>query len=102
MSTEDNFEIVITPSDTEMYVNRTKAFTAGVTNNGVTMPFHGVTWRVYNVDGSDNIYCTYVVDGRNISITSKNTINKQIKIKAILNDDVSVLCEQIITIRSLV
>ena len=102
MSVEDNFEVIITPSDTEMYINKTKTFIASVTNNGVNMPYHGITWELVNVDGSSNVYCTYVVDGRNITITSKNTINKAIKIKAILTDDITVFEEQVITIKSLV
>jgi hypothetical protein len=100
MSVDDNFEIIITPSDTNIYVNETKLFTASVANNGVTMPFYSVTWDLINSDNSSNVYCTYVVDERNITITAKNTINKSIKIKAILDADNEVYTEKMITVRS--
>ncbi len=98
----DVFDITITPADTNMYVNKTQTFTAKVTNNGVDMPYHTVLWSLVNVDGSSNEYCTYVVDDRDITVTSKNNINKQIKIKSTLLADSNVFEERTITFRSLV
>jgi len=80
----DVFDITITPIDTNMYVNTTQTFTAIVTNNGVDVPDYTVVWSLVNVDGSSNQYCTYVVNDRDITITSKNYINKQIKIKFLI------------------
>lgn len=96
----DVFDITITPIDTNMYVNTTQTFTAKVTNNGIDMPYHTVLWSLVNVDGSSNQYCTYVVDDRDIAITSKNLINKQIKITATLLADSDVYEERVITFRS--
>ena len=98
----DVFDITITPIDTNMYVNTTQTFTAIVTNNGVDVPDYTVVWSLVNVDGSSNQYCTYVVNDRDITITSKNYINKQIKIKATLLYDSDVFEERIITFRSFV
>ena len=98
----DVFDITITPVDTNMYVNTTQTFTAIVTNNGVDVPDYTVVWSLVNVDGSNNEYCTYVVNDRDITITSKNYINKQIKIKATLLYDSDVFEERIITFRSFV
>jgi len=97
----DVFDITITPIDTNMYVNTTQTFTAIVTNNGVDVPDYTVVWSLVNVDGSNNEYCTYVVNDRDITITSKNYINKQIKIKATLLYDSDVFEERIITFRSI-
>jgi hypothetical protein len=102
LSDVDNYQISISPADTQMYINRTKTFTANVTNNGVADLFNAVTWLVTNVDGSSNEYCTYVVDGRSLSITTKSQINKQIKIKASLNSDSAVYDERIIITKSLI
>lgn len=101
MSIEDKFEIIISPSDTSIYTNKTKTFTASVTNNGVDMPYHGVDWSLVNVDGTNNVYCTYTISGRDITIIAKNIINKSIRIRATLSVDENVYKEQIITIRSL-
>lgn len=98
----DVFDITITPVDTNMYVNRTKTFTAKVTNNGVEATGYVIVWSLVNVDGSNNTYCDYVVEGNDITITSKNLINKQIKIKATLLYDSNVYEERVITFRSLV
>ena len=92
----DNYEIMITPLDTTIDVYETKTFTANVKNNGVDMPYHGITWIV------DNAYCTHTINGRNVTITAKNNINKQIKIKAVLDIDSTKFKEQILTIKSLV
>lgn len=98
----DVFDITITPVDTNMYVNTIQTFTATVTNNGVDVPDYTVVWSLVNVDGSNNTYCTYTVDDRDIIIASKNSINKQIKIKATLLYDSNVFEERIITFRSFV
>jgi len=98
----DVFDITITPVDTNMYVNTTQTFTAIVTNNGIDISDYTVLWSLVNVDGSDNQYCTYIVNDRDITITSKNYINKQIKIKATLLADSNVYEERVITFRSLV
>lgn len=101
ISIVDIFDITIIPADIDMYVNTTQTFTAKVTNNGIDMPYHAVEWSLVNVDGSSNQYCTYVVNDRDITITSKNFINKQIKIKATLSVDNDVFEERIITFRSI-
>lgn len=98
----DNFDITIIPVDTKMYVNTTKTFTAKVTNNGIDMPYYSVLWSLENVDGSNKEYCTYEINERDIIITAKNLINKQIRIKAVLLNDNSVFEEKIITFESLV
>jgi hypothetical protein len=101
ISIVDIFDITIIPADIDMYVNTTQTFTAKVTNNGIDMPYHAVEWSLVNVDGSSNQYCTYVVNDRDITITSKNFINKQIKIKVTLSVDNDVFEERIITFRSI-
>lgn len=98
----DVFDITVTPADTNMYVNSTKTFTAKVTNNGVEATGYVIVWFLVNVDGSNNTYCDYVVEGNDITITSKNLINKQIKIKATLLYDSDVYEERVVTFRSIV
>jgi len=98
----DVFDITVTPADTNMYVNSTKTFTAKVTNNGVEATGYVIVWSLVNVDGSNNTYCDYVVEGNDITITSKNLINKQIKIKATLLYDSDVYEERVVTFRSIV
>ena len=98
----DVFDITVIPADTNMYVNSTKTFTAKVTNNGVEATGYIIVWSLVNVDGSNNTYCDYVVEGNDITITSKNLINKQIKIKATLLYDSDVYEERVVTFRSIV
>lgn len=99
LAIEDSYDITITPFDTTIFVNQSKTFTAIVTNNGVNAPYHGVVW---SVDDTANKYCTYETDGRNITITSKNIINKSIKITATLLNNASVKEDRVITTKSLV
>lgn len=99
LAIEDSYDITITPADTTIFVNQSKTFTAIVTNNGVNMPYHGVVW---SVDDTANKYCTYEVDDREITIKSKNIINKSIKITATLLNNASVKEDRIITTKSLV
>lgn len=82
MIAENNYNVVLTPSDTEIKANRSLTFNAKVTNNGVDDLIKEVGFDVTNVDGSNNQYVTYSINGNSITINAGSTYNKVVDIKA--------------------
>jgi hypothetical protein len=78
---QDNYNIVLTPSDTSITANRSLTYSAMVVNNGINNPLLQVGFEVTNVDGSTNTYVTYTTNGNSITLTAGATYNKYINLK---------------------
>lgn len=81
MMSQDNYNIVLTPSNTELKTYRSITYNAMVTNNGADDPIKQVGFVVTNLDGSTNQYVTYTISGNSISITVGSIYNKSINLK---------------------
>jgi hypothetical protein len=78
---QDNYNIVFTPSDTTIKANRSLTLNAMVTNNGINDTLKQVGFEITNADGSLNQYVKYVINNNSITLIAGETYNKFINIK---------------------
>lgn len=105
MVVNNNYNIVITPSDTTLKLSRNIVFTATSMNNGVvdSVPRNYI-WSISNVDGSSNVYATLTPNNDTCTVTASNlsiAANKDILIRVSFAHDLSIYTERQIQLVSL-
>jgi alkaline phosphatase len=90
MIAEDNYNVIITPSDATITANRSLTLNAKVTNNGVDDLAKEIGFEVTNADGSNNPYVTYSINGNTITINASSTYNKVVNIKAYMKSNTTI------------
>lgn len=100
MVVEDNYNIVITPTDTTLKLSRSIAFTAHAMNNGVEDLTRQFIWSLSNLDGSSNVYTTIDVDDLDDSICTitasslSSVANKYVVLRCSLTSDNTIFTER--------
>jgi hypothetical protein len=102
----DDFEIVLTPTNSNtVKIGTSLTLEAYAMNNGTEDLTKHFTWSLSNVDRSNNVYATIVGNDKTGIITASNSykyINKYIKIKVTLSDNINVFEERQIKLISLI
>lgn len=105
MTIANNYNLVITPTDTFINSGKSKLFSTTVMNNGVEDTEKLVSWTLTNKDGTSNNYCSIVYENKNCTITASNlysAVNKVVILRAYLDSDISKFKEVELTIKSLI
>jgi len=105
MVISDNYNIVITPTDTTLKLSRSLVLVAKSMNNGVDDLIPRIfVWSISNLDGSSNNYASINVDGEICTILASSlssVANKYVVVRCELSYDPNIFIERQIKIINL-
>jgi len=100
----DNYNIVITPTDSTLKLSRSIELTASAMNNGIVDLTRSFVWSIYNLDESSSIYANITPNDKTCTVlasSSSSASNKYIIVRASLSYDSSIYTEKQIKIINL-
>lgn len=107
MVVSDNYNIVISPTDTTLKLSRSLVLTAKAMDNGILDESKHFVWSISNLDGSSGNYATLTVDVVDDGICTvlasslSSVANKYVVVRCSLSIDANVYFERTIKIINL-